>query len=174
MPERIGGLIALGCLVGCLVVGAAAVAQDRPAAAPDTPPTAQDKPADSMELLREKARADKKLVVASMLDLTEGEARVFWPVYNAYQSDMVSHYDRLMKLLDAYGESYQAMTDDKATALLRDYLALEAAHVALLKAYVPRFQKVLPARKVARLYQVENKLRALVNYELARTIPFVQ
>jgi hypothetical protein len=46
--------------------------------------------------------------------------------------------------------------------------------VALLRAYVPRFQKVLPAKKVTRLYQVENKLRALVNYELARQIPFVK
>ena len=55
-----------------------------------------------------------------------------------------------------------------------EYLALEASHVALLKAYVPRFERVLPALKVARLYQVENKARALVNYELARGIPLVK
>jgi hypothetical protein len=66
------------------------------------------------------------------------------------------------------------MTDEVAAKLLVDYLALEQAHVALLRAYVPRFQKVLPAKKVTRLYQVENKLRALVNYELARQIPFVK
>ena len=51
---------------------------------------AQDKPADTMEIFREKARADKKLVVATTLDLTEGEAKAFWPVYNAYQSDMIT------------------------------------------------------------------------------------
>jgi hypothetical protein len=33
---------------------------------------------------------------------------------------------------------------------------------------------VLTARKVARLYQVENKIRALVNYDLASEIPFVK
>jgi hypothetical protein len=48
-----------------------------------------------METSREKARADKKLVVASVLKLTESEAKAFWPVYNAYQSDMAAHYDRL-------------------------------------------------------------------------------
>jgi hypothetical protein len=53
-------------------------------------------------------------------------------------------------------------------------LSLEAQHVAILKSYVPRFGKVLPAKKVARLYQVENKIRALVNYELARQIPLVK
>jgi hypothetical protein len=152
-------VIVIGSFLACLVGGAVA---------------AQDKPADTMDLLREKARADKKLVVASVLDLTESQAQAFWPVYNAYQSDMVAHYDRLTTLLDTYGKAYDAMTDKTATTLLKQYLALEKDHVALLTAYLPRFQKVLPAIKVARLYQIENKIRALVNYELARQIPYVK
>ena len=155
---RFRGAIQMATLVVCLA-GSAAIA---------------DKSADNMDILREKARADKKVVVASVLQLTEGEAKVFWPVYNAYQSDMVSHYDRLMKLIDAYSKTYEAISDETATTMLGDYLSLEQAHVALLRSYVPRFQKVLPAKKMARLYQVENKIRALVNYELARGIPFVK
>ena len=159
MRRGSGGLIVIGSLLACLLSGPAA---------------AQDKPADDMSLLREKARVDKKVVVASVLALTEGEAKVFWPVYNAYQSDMVAHYDRLLGLIDAYAKAYGTMTDEAATRLLTDYLALETAHVALLSSYAPRFQKVLSPIKVARLYQVENKLRALVNYELARQIPLVK
>ena len=149
----------IGAVLTCLVNGAA---------------TAQDKPADQMEILREKARADKKLVVATALDLTESEAKVFWPVYNAYQSDMITHYDKLLSLVDRFDKAYDTMTDQTATQLLNEYLALEASHVALLKAYVPRFQRVLPALKVARLYQIENKMRALVNYDLARQIRLVK
>ena len=129
---------------------------------------------DTMEVLREKVRADKKLLVAVALDLSESEAKTFWPVYNAYQSDMVAHYDRLLKLLDTYAKSYEALTDETATSLLKQYLALERDHVALLTSYLPRFQKVLPPKKVAKLYQVENKARALVNYELARGIPLAK
>ena len=149
----------IGAVLTCLVNGVA---------------IAQDKPADQMEILREKARADKKLVVATGLALTEGEAKAFWPVYNAYQSDMITHYDKLLSLVDRFAQAYDTMTDQSATQLLNDYLALEANHVALLKAYVPRFQKVLPALKVARLYQIENKIRALVNYDLARQIRLVK
>jgi uncharacterized membrane-anchored protein YhcB (DUF1043 family) len=152
-------LIALGSVLVCLVAGAAA---------------AQDKPADSMEDLRERLRADKKAVVTEVLQLTEGEAKEFWPVYNAYQSDMVTHYDRLLKLIETYAQSYETMTDAKATSLLKEYLGLERDHVAILTSYLPRFQKVLPPKKVAKLYQVENKARALVNYELARGIPLVK
>jgi len=149
----------IGAVLTCLVNGAA---------------IAQEKPADQMEILREKARADKKLVVATALALTESEAKAFWPVYNAYQSDMITHYDKLLSLIDRFDKAYDTMTDQTAMQLLNEYLALEANHVALLKAYVPRFQRVLPALKVARLYQIENKMRALVNYDLARQIPLVK
>ncbi|MGH7303288.1 MAG: hypothetical protein ACRELZ_08365 [Candidatus Rokuibacteriota bacterium] len=159
MRHPLRTLIALGGVLASLMGGLA---------------VAQDKPADNMEVLREKLRADKKAVVAEVLQLTEGEAKAFWPVYNAYQSDMVSHYDRVLKLLETYASSYETMTDATATSLLKQYLGLERDHVALLTSYLPRFQKVLPPKKVAKLYQVENKARALVNYELARGIPLVK
>jgi hypothetical protein len=66
------------------------------------------------------------------------------------------------------------MTDATATKLLGEFLALETDHVTILKAYAPRFRRVLPPVKVARLYQIENKMRALVNYELAREIPLIR
>jgi hypothetical protein len=135
---------------------------------------AQDKPADNMDIVREKARTDKKLVVATALNLTEGEAKAFWPVYNSYQSDMIAHYDRVFKLVDAYAKSYETMTDENATQLLGEFLSLETDYIALLNSYVPRFRRVLPPVKVARLYQVENKLRALVDYEFARAIPLIK
>ena len=162
------GLIAIGSLLACLVTGVAATAQDKSAA------PAQDKPADNMDVLREKMRADKKVVVAGVLQLTEGEAKAFWPVYNAYQSDAISYYDRLLGLVNTFAKNYETMSDETAMKLLNDYLALERDYVALMSKYLPRFKKVLPPKKVARLYQVENKARALVNYDLAREIPFVK
>lgn len=159
MRRAFRAMVTMGSLVVCLAGGSAG---------------AQDKPADDREVLREKMRADKRAVVASVLDLTEGEAKAFWPVYNAFQSDMVSHYERRSKLIEAYSKVYENMTDETATKLLSQYLALERDHVALLSSYLPRFGKVLPPKKVARLYQIENKARALVNYDQAREIPFVK
>jgi hypothetical protein len=151
---RIG--IGVAAAVACLAGGAAAQS------------------ADTMEVLREKVRADKKLVVAAALGLTESEAKGFWPVYSAYQSEMVAHHDRVAKLLETYAAAYPAMTDETATKLLREFVALETEHAALLQRYVGRFERVLPPRKLARYYQIENKLRALLSYELARAIPIVQ
>jgi hypothetical protein len=143
----------------CLTAGAAA---------------AQSRPTDDMEILREKLRADKKLVLAATLQLTDAEGKAFWPVYNAYQSDMIQHYDRVLALIDNFSKSYQNLSDEAARKLISEFLALQTNHPAVLKKYAPQFLQVLPAKKVAQLYQVENKLRALVDYDLAQSIPLIK
>jgi len=159
-----------------LLGGGVAAAQNKPAEKPaeKAADKSADKPADNLDVLRDKLRADKRLVVAEALELTEKEAQAFWPVYNAYQSDMVAHYDRIFKLLDTYAGSYKAMTDAVATQLLGEFLSVQTSYLNIITSYVPRFQKVLPPKKVARLYQVENKIRALVDYQLAQDVPLIK
>ena len=137
---------------------------------------AQEAAADNMEIVREKVRADKKLLVAANMELTEQEAAAFWPVYEAYQKDLGALNERTRKAIESYATAYNAGTVPDATAktLLDEALAIEAAEVDLRKSYVPKFSKVLPAAKVARYYQIEQKIRAAIKYELANGIPLVQ
>ena len=136
---------------------------------------AQDKPADTMQILREKIKADKKLVVATNMDLTESEAKGFWPVYEAYQADLQTLNKRLSKLIVSYAEDYRnkTLTDAKAKTLIDEAVAIEKAEAELRSAYVPKLGSVLPAKKVARYLQIESKIRALVRYELAAGVPLV-
>jgi hypothetical protein len=139
------------------------------------PALAQDKPASNMEILRQKLKADKKLLVAANMELTEAEAKGFWPVYDAYQADLQAVNERLVRLIKAYAEQYNAksLTDDGAKPLLQEMLAIEAAEVSLRQGAEGKLLAVLPARKVTRYLQIENKIRALIKYELASEIPLV-
>lgn len=139
------------------------------------PASAQDKPASNMEILRQKIKADKKLVVAANMNLTEAEAKGFWPVYEAYQVDLDKLNERLAKLILQYADLYQknTLTDEAAKSLLDEALAIEQAEVSLKQAYVPKLSAVLPTTKVARYLQIENKIRALIKYDLAGGIPLV-
>ena len=139
-----------------------------------TPLLAQDKPADNNQLVLAKVKADKKLLVAENMQLTESEAKAFWPVYESYQRDLGKINDRLVKLINDYAASYQTMTDAAATKLSDEAVAIEADRTKLAQSYLPKFRKVLPPAKVARYYQIENKIRAVVNYELAAGIPLVK
>ena len=140
------------------------------------PAFAQDKPANNMEILRQKIKADKKLVVAANMELTEGEAKGFWPVYDAYQADLGQLNERLAKMVLRYADLYKnnTLTDAEAKSLLDEALAIEQAEVAMKQGYVPKLSAVLPATKVARYLQIENKIRAVIKYELADGIPLVK
>jgi hypothetical protein len=140
------------------------------------PSAAQDKPADNMQILRDKIKADKKLLVAANMELTESEAKAFWPVYDQYQKDLAAINQRIGNLIKSYAADYQAntMTDEKAKKLTAEYVAIEKAEAGLKEASVPKLSKVLPPKKVARYLQIENKIRAMVKYELAGEIPLVQ
>ena len=135
----------------------------------------QDKPGDNMQILREKIKADKKLVVAANLELTESEAKGFWPVYEQYQKDLATINQRIVKLIESYAADYRTktLTDEKAKKLTDEMAAIEQAEAGLKTSSVPKLRKVLPERKVARYLQIENKIRAIVKYEISEGVPLV-
>lgn len=130
----------------------------------------------TMEILREKVRADKKLVVANNMNLTDKEAKVFWPIYDAYQKDLQNINKRMATLIDAYALAYNkgAVLNDTAKKLLNDSIAIEISESKLKQTYADKLSKVIPAAKAARYIQIENKIRAIVRYELADAIPLVE
>jgi hypothetical protein len=138
------------------------------------PVLAQDRPADTMQILREKIQADKKLLVATNMGLTEKEGQAFWPVYESYQKDLGLLNGRMLVLIQDFANTYQAMTDDAAKKLVGDYLAIEGDRVKLKQSYLPKLRQALPEKKVARYLQIENKIEAVIRYELAEKIPLVK
>jgi hypothetical protein len=140
------------------------------------PAFAQDKPADTnMQILLDKVKADKKLVVAANMDLNEAEAKAFWPIYDAYQKELQAINERVAKTVLTYADAYnkKALTDDLAKRLTNEALAIDQDELTLRKTYAAKLNGVLPAIKVARYIQIENKIRAAIRYELATGIPLV-
>ena len=135
---------------------------------------AQEKPADNMDIVREKIQSDKKLFIAENMNLTESEAKAFWPVYENYQKDLSKLVDKAVKLIENYAANYESMTEEAAKELIDGYLAIEGERVTFMKSFLPKFRKVLPEKKVARYYQLENKIDAVVNFGLAKQIPLVK
>jgi hypothetical protein len=137
---------------------------------------AQDKPADNMQILRDKIKGDKKLVVATNMELTESEAKGFWPIYEQYQKELQKINQRIAKVLDSYADDNRkkSLTDDKAKKLIDEAVSIEQAEANIKSTFAPKLSKVLPVKKVARYLQIENKIRAVVRYDLAQGVPLVR
>jgi uncharacterized membrane-anchored protein YhcB (DUF1043 family) len=135
---------------------------------------AQDKPADNMQIVLEKVRADKKLLVSENMQLTEAEAKAFWPVYDQYQDELFLLRSRTAKLIKDFSDAYEKMTNETAKKLMDEYITIETLGPKLRQTYLPKFRKVLPEVKVVRYYQIENKIQAVLMYELAKNIPLMK
>jgi hypothetical protein len=131
----------------------------------------------NMDILKEKIKADKKLVVATNMNLTDAEAKNFWPLYDGYQKELDQINQRVLSAIKGYADAYNAgkgeISNDAAKKLLNEALAVEESELKLRQSYSGKLSKVLPATKVVRYLQIENKIRAIVKFELAAQIPLV-
>lgn len=125
-------------------------------------------------LLNETLRVNKQALVAVNLGLTDAESAAFWPVYGRYQSELEAVQARLGAVIDAYAASFGSTTDEQAMKLVTDYLTIERDRVEIRRKYLEPISEALPGRKVMRFYQIENKIDAVLRYELAATIPVVE
>lgn len=136
---------------------------------------AQEPTESDMQILLAKVKADKKLLVSLNMELSDAEAKKFWPVYDAYQIELAKLNDRIATLIKDYAAAYNdnAMTDAKAKQMISEMIAIEKAEAAMKKSFVPKLYKALPAVKAARYLQIENKIRAAVRYEIADAVPLL-
>ena len=131
----------------------------------------------NMQILVQKLKADKKLVVAANMELTDAESKGFWPLYDAYQKDLQHVNERIVKAVSEFAEAYNqgkgTIANDTAKKLLNEAIVVEEKEVVLKREYADKIGKVLPAAKTARYIQIENKIRAIIKFELAQQIPLV-
>ena len=154
-----------------------AFAQTKPA----TTTSAAPKPADAktadtnMEILMDKVRADKKLLVAANMNLTDAEGKAFWPIYEAYQKDLKALNDRLTAAIRSYADAYNKniLTDAQAIQLANDVLTIDQDEITMRKKYATSLAAALPGKKAARYLQIENKIRAGLRSEMADGIPLI-
>jgi hypothetical protein len=127
-----------------------------------------------VQLLRQDIRSKKKQMVAANLQLTDTEATKFWPVYDQYTAELVKINDEKYAVIKAYADAWGNMTDAQALDLTNRALGVEQNVTQLRMKYVPIFNKVIPGTKVATFFQIERRLQAVIDLQLASQLPLVQ
>jgi len=128
------------------------------------------------EKTREAMQKQKDDVIAADMKLTEEEGKAFWPLYREYQEALRKLQDRSFKLLAEYAQEREneTFTDPKAKALLDEYMAIEREDLRLKRTYLDKFNRILPAKKVMRYFQLENKITAAINYQATQMVPLAK
>lgn len=157
--------LTLFLMVGALLFTMPVLAQDTASTSADT----------NLDILIRKIIADKKLLVAGNMDLTDAEGKNFWPLYDAYQKELEQLNQRLGKTIKEYADAFNKgpIPNDTAKKLLDEVLAVEEAEAKVKRTYADKIGEVLSETKTARYIQIETKIRSILKAELARNIPLI-
>lgn len=128
---------------------------------------------DATEVARSTIKADRKVVIAENLQLTEAEGKTFWPLYREYRLDMEKANDSLVELVLEYADLYPNVPEDRAAAMLKKHASLEKRLADLRAKHLKKIGKVLPATKTLRFAQLENRLDLVVRMGMAASIPLM-
>lgn len=129
---------------------------------------------DQDQLLISQIQTDKRAVVLKTMNLTDAQVKVFTPIYDQYQAEMKKLLQRNSDLVNKYAATYETMSDADAKKLLEEAFKLRIDRTETLRKYARKMEKVLPATKVLRFVQIENKLTALLDWQAAQLIPLIK
>jgi len=143
-------------------------------AAPQPKVSADQVNNDTIQLMRQDIRSQRKKIVAANLPLTDTEATKFWPVYDRFVVEHSKIYDTRYDLIKEYAKNYNALTDDQAQSLMKRWINTEKEMADLRLKWMPEFEKVISPKKTAMFYQIDRRLGYMLELQLSDQIPLVK
>jgi len=129
---------------------------------------------DSLDIDMNKFSTAKIALVQETLQLTEKESTVFWPLYDAYVEAQINIFSRHIALIREHKQKSENLSDKEAEVLIKKYLDLQADHLKLKQAYVKRFSKNLPYRRVYQFFDLEDRIEAGFFAVVAEELPLIK
>jgi hypothetical protein len=176
--KSLGGVVTIKTLVlfvtlqACLLQAPRVTAQSAsPSAASTTTQSGVDQ---DIKLFREDIRSKKKQLIASNLKLTDAEATKFWPIYDRYTADLVKINDEKYAVMKEYANNWGSVTDDQAVNMSKRAIGVDEQVAQLRTKYIPMFNQAIPGKKTATFFQIERRIQAMIDLQLASQMPLVQ
>jgi hypothetical protein len=126
-----------------------------------------------IQVLRSNLRTEKVAIVTEAMRFSDAESAVFWPIYRTYELELSKLNDQKVALLKDYAQHLDKMPAAKAKELAEKTFALEQQRTDLKRKFFKEFEKVMPANRVAKFFQVDNRLDLLMNVQIASQVPII-
>lgn len=150
-----------------------------PAQEQESAPTPPVKPDEGnlrafIELVRTDIQTEKATIIAENLSFTEDEAFEFWPLHREYSLELSKLFDQRLNLIRKYLGDLEDLSDEQAEQLAGEAFDLEAKRLKLKRNWFKKFAKVIPAKKAAQFFQLENQLNAVIDLRVAAALPLIK
>jgi hypothetical protein len=126
---------------------------------------------ETLEVTRQAIESQRRVLVSGALPLTDAEADAFWPLYDDYEKERRPLDEQANTLVADFLAGAASLTDAQAKAMVERALEIEAGKLRVRREWLGRMAKAIPPRKLARFYQIDNKLDAVVRADISKQIP---
>jgi Spy/CpxP family protein refolding chaperone len=129
----------------------------------------------TIDMFRANYSKAKHDAVASALNLTDAEAKVFWPVYSEFETELVKCAEQKLTILRdlAIAQNDGTMDDAKARALTKKWFALQQKRLDLWQKYSGKIEKAVSATRAAQFLQVEYRTSLYADLGIVSQAPMI-
>ena len=137
-------------------------------------PVAAQVVSDDTILTYEVIKSDHKALAMEALEITPEQLKALSPIYDAYLAEVNVIDAKLVELIKRFNSSYRSLDNASAEQMITEIFTIQQEQLDLRKHYNRQFHEVLPAHKVLRLWQIENKLGTIIAAQLVKDIPLAK
>ncbi len=127
-----------------------------------------------IELLRSDIKTQRVAIITEVMQFSQEEAELFWPIYKEYEFEVSKLGDERVAMIKDYAASFDTMTDEKAKELAERTFKLDAASLKLQQTYFKKFDKVLGSKTVAKFFQLDRQIDLLIRLQIAAGLPLIE
>jgi hypothetical protein len=129
---------------------------------------------ENIENILTQIQSNKRNYVETNMQLTSEENEKFWPVYDEYQEALKDLNEDYVLFVWANMDDTIISSNDKAQAIIKEFLDIETKRIELIKTYAGQFGQVLPPRKLIRYLQLESRAKTFINNMVEKRIPLLE
>jgi hypothetical protein len=128
-----------------------------------------------LQLLRSDMNSLKVELVTSIMKLSAGDAKKFWPIYRDYENELGKLAVNRAEMVAEFVQSHQDGSFDnvKAKDLAKRWFKSQRARLDLLEKYHAKIEKALTSVQAGQFLQIENQLGLFVDVTIASEMPIV-
>jgi len=125
----------------------------------------------TMAVARAKMQADRTALITTGMNFNDRDGAAFWPIYRQYQYERSRLDDRRSAVIKEYTQKYPALINADAKAMAERMFEYDSRLAALKKAYYKKFNKVLPALTVTKLFQLDRRIDLMMDMQVEASLP---
>jgi hypothetical protein len=124
--------------------------------------------------LRQDVFTRKVDILGHTLQLSPADAGKFWPIYAAYSSELIELSNIRQRVFHDFAAQYPSIDDRTSDDLARRMLSFYARRDALLQRYYQVVKDQLGSKMAARFLQLETRLTAIHDLQIAAETPLLK